>query len=841
MPRQGIKEMRKWKEEIKRVILANCNIQFLKACLDCGFTPPTMRVKIQMIRMEKIAKECEKRVIKEVIRRNYKIIGMQIKKANEWTKGNKETEEEWRNLCKESFRITRENKQKEHKKKWEGWKKKYGLKSRETYNMEYVEEAKIILDKRNKEALNNVVDRTKRGLNDREFRLLNLGANFNQRRNNLSKKEKKDIILESENIMFKLNQKDREEVRREISKIVTEKSEKQESKEDKRFKEVRESLGKDEIIVIKADKGGKMVAIDEKDYIQKVDEHLKLEMYVKLDRFGNKEIKKFENKAQRIIRKYKKKFDSFEYRQVYPTAKRRTAILTGRIKIHKENEVIRPVINTRESTTSGLAKWLARVIRRRIPERKTSFKTTEEWKEMARTTEVKENEELAIYDIDSMFLEVDKEEAMNEIKKHLKEENEEGKLKIGKKEWEVDEICELMKLCMEENWFKWRDSFFKQKRGLFMGSSLSPILAEVVARKKEDIVLEEMKQEGEEASMFGRYVDDMVLKGSTKCIEDFGRIWNEKEGFKIKLERKGTEVKYLDTVAKIVGDKIETEWLYNQYGTGHVIDYKSNHSYNVKKGTYWGGLDRVVKACTNIEGVEKGFKKWNELYERSGYKKEIIEGWKKEWKKRREETEERKMNKEDIKYLGCFNNGAATNKLKKVFKGKGSIAIRYDKSIYNTYKGNQHTKQSDGIGVYEIKCNECEKKYIGETGRALEVRIKEHQEDVRNKNDKNAMYRHKKDEQHEMNWDSAQIIDKEEHFHKRRVLESVYIAKTKKNDEYMNGNIGKDISEEVKALLEENTNGSWDRNVSVRRKCKKNGNLGNIVETSVVSSEVELN
>ena len=44
--------------------------------------------------------------------------------------------------------------------------------------------------------------------------------------------------------------------------------------------------------------------------------------------------------------------------------------------------------------------------------------------------------------------------------------------------------------------------------------------------------------------------------------------------------------------------------------------------------------------------------------------------------------------------------------------------------------------------VYEVSCSECNMKYIGETGRSLQERLKEHKYAVRTANTKNGIVAH---------------------------------------------------------------------------------------------------
>ena len=79
-------------------------------------------------------------------------------------------------------------------------------------------------------------------------------------------------------------------------------------------------------------------------------------------------------------------------------------------------------------------------------------------------------------------------------------------------------------------------------------------------------------------------------------------------------------------------------------------------------------------------------------------------------------------------------------------------------------------------GVYKIPCKDCDKVYWGETGRSCAVRLKEHMRDVRNCNLSNALFNHKIDCDHRIDWDDAQIVFKSNSYFKRRIVESALIA-----------------------------------------------------------------
>ena len=83
------------------------------------------------------------------------------------------------------------------------------------------------------------------------------------------------------------------------------------------------------------------------------------------------------------------------------------------------------------------------------------------------------------------------------------------------------------------------------------------------------------------------------------------------------------------------------------------------------------------------------------------------------------------------------------------------------------------TKQ-DGV-VYKIPC-ECGKVYIGETGRAMQDRIKEHDRDIRlARTQTSAVSEHAKETGHLPIWKEVKFIDRDPHWYTRRVKEAIHI------------------------------------------------------------------
>ena len=76
--------------------------------------------------------------------------------------------------------------------------------------------------------------------------------------------------------------------------------------------------------------------------------------------------------------------------------------------------------------------------------------------------------------------------------------------------------------------------------------------------------------------------------------------------------------------------------------------------------------------------------------------------------------------------------------------------------------------------VYKIAC-ECGRVYVGETGRTLRQRIIEHKRAVKNADSNNGLAVHVARTKHDIRWDKAEVVCREEQWMKRKIKESLMI------------------------------------------------------------------
>ena len=99
------------------------------------------------------------------------------------------------------------------------------------------------------------------------------------------------------------------------------------------------------------------------------------------------------------------------------------------------------------------------------------------------------------------------------------------------------------------------------------------------------------------------------------------------------------------------------------------------------------------------------------------------------------------------------------------------------RSLLTKLKPKINLTDTTGV-VYCIPCMDCDRSYIGETCRTLNVRLKEHQRCCSNFDlQKSAVAQHAVEEDHRIDWDNSMVVDKESKWHRRRLKEAMYIKK----------------------------------------------------------------
>ena len=67
----------------------------------------------------------------------------------------------------------------------------------------------------------------------------------------------------------------------------------------------------------------------------------------------------------------------------------------------------------------------------------------------------------------------------------------------------------------------------------------------------------------------------------------------------------------------------------------------------------------------------------------------------------------------------------------------------------------KNSPENKSCCIYKVPCFQCNRYYIGQTGKGLETRVKQHKYAIRSANESNALFNHVRDEGHSIDWENA--------------------------------------------------------------------------------------
>ena len=90
----------------------------------------------------------------------------------------------------------------------------------------------------------------------------------------------------------------------------------------------------------------------------------------------------------------------------------------------------------------------------------------------------------------------------------------------------------------------------------------------------------------------------------------------------------------------------------------------------------------------------------------------------------------------------------------------------------------KNSPQNENSIVYKIPCNNCNSFYVGQSGRGLSIRLKEHKAYIRKADESKAVFLHVSSKNHTIDWENASVIMFCKDYSTRNIFESIIIRKS---------------------------------------------------------------
>lgn len=341
----------------------------------------------------------------------------------------------------------------------------------------------------------------------------------------------------------------------------------------------------------------------------------------------------------------------------------------------------------------------------------------------------------------------------------------------------------LIKLCMEQTTFQFRDKFYRQCFGTSMGNSLSSFVANTFMAHLES----SMSRKACFPRYWRRYVDDIVAiikKDKEKELLNELNSCHDSIKFTIEMESDG-KLPFLDLLLDRNQGAIEISIYRKPTSTYRYIPYTSNTSYQHKMAAFNSFVYRLCKLPLNVKNYMDELSTIKSIARINGYKEdkidELVGKHSRNIKLRsittltRETTSTTPTYRKRLSYIGpaslSISNVLSKHDISCVFGNDGKLT---------TLLGNTKDKipEMRKSGIYSITCNDCEEKYVGQSRRAIHSRFLEHRNHWRNGEDqRSSVAKHMIEEDHSFDSKSVKLIKHVPNQFQLDAYESIFISK----------------------------------------------------------------
>ena len=450
------------------------------------------------------------------------------------------------------------------------------------------------------------------------------------------------------------------------------------------------------------------------------------------------------------------------------------------LKTHKNPLKVRLIVNTQGSAFYKIAKFVSNELKPMTVSAKSFIKDSQDFVQKLKNKKLQEGEKLVSFDISDMYPSLPKEQVIQEVIRRIKNKN--FKTKVNK-----EALIRFARISIQFMTFKIGDEFYNQADGLFIGSPASPCYAELFIQHIEEHHVYHMLHA---PRIWLRKVDDTFTITQHDKEKTLNELNNINKFVKFTAEEETNQVlAFLDcTVTKTDNNNLKTKVLKKKTHTGQYSNFQSNQPFHVKLSTIKTLTRRAKVICTEEEDLKQELKYIEKTMQLNEFPKNIIKRTMRETlqpkrQKKNNDNDNEKMIKMYLPYEKGISEKIASISRKfniRLINTKGKTLKNLVNVNRNSTKSNEIKTQS-GV-VYKVDCKDCNKYYIGETGRTIQTRMNEHEKGITSEKEKmSGLSQHIKQTGHQAKFNDVKVLYKENNFAKRKFKEAIAIKKHKCN------------------------------------------------------------
>jgi hypothetical protein len=536
----------------------------------------------------------------------------------------------------------------------------------------------------------------------------------------------------------------------------------------KRYLDALLSLKRNSSIkVCPADKGGKIVILNSCDYVNKLSVMFSdSSTYKPIN--SNPLIKmqsSFNLGLKNLVFKYPdSKSFILSFRSFLPSL----PYAYGLPKVHKPDCPLRPIISSIGSPSYNLSKKLASILSPYLGSFSAAhLRHSGDLLAKLKNTTISSSDKLISFDAVSLFTNVPLEPTLDFLLRKLPSINPSFPVPVAC-------LIDLIRLSASNSFFTFNGDFYEQVFGFSMGNPLSPVLANFFLEHVESELIPSFP--GSKPFFFVRYVDDILAAVDAKFdLNPFLTFLNSfypSLNFTFEWETNSC-MPFLDVLIIRSQTHLTFKVFRKSTHSNNYLHFFSFHPVSVKLSVARGLFLRAFRICSSVyldEEIRFIFKSLSKLGYPNHFLNKALSLAKSSFYRPKPVFHKYKSNI-CVPYVPTLDS-CAISKLASVLDCK--IHFNYPNKIKSFLVSNSSPSLTSS-GVYRIDCRDCDKFYIGETGRSLSTRLNEHKLAIKNHNTNNALYVHSFEEDHKFNLSDAHLIYKSNDIHTRKVVEASLI------------------------------------------------------------------
>ena len=431
---------------------------------------------------------------------------------------------------------------------------------------------------------------------------------------------------------------------------------------------------------------------------------------------------------------------------------------------------LRPIVSCVNTFAYDLSSYLADVLSPLTGKSEYTVNNSAHFVSTINGERALESEIMVSFDVESLFTNVPIEGAVQAALRKL----EADPCLANRTTLTPAQIADLLDFVLRSTYFQYDGLIYEQQEGAAMGSPVSAVIANLYM---EDFEEQALTSTPCMPKIWKRYVDDTFTILSRDKVDIFLQHLNSQQPtirFTMETETNNT-IPFLDTLVTRDSDGYLSTSVYRKpTHTDQYLAYDSHHPQSVKRSIVKCLYDRSKHLITKPSVISQEKKHLSSVLVSNGYPFSFVKNITK--------TKEQTATKEpapEIKSTAVLPYVKGLSEaLRRCLQQQGIRTVfRSDTTLRSHLvrpKDTVDPAKQDGV-VYKIPC-ECGKVYIGETGRSMHERIKEHDRDIRlARTQSSAVSEHSNATGHYPLWDEVKFIDRDPHWYTRRVKEAIHI------------------------------------------------------------------